>query len=488
MKRSFLTTAFALLAMTIVFNSCEDEEKFDFPYDGIKLLVKDGAVISNMSSIVQDTFCYRQNWKYDVTSVCIGTSPDNCINIGSVDVIPYTKYYWYVEAYDNETGLSANSEIRAFYYVPIPNNIEIHNVNGDWATVIKWEHNDAFEGGSVTMTPDKDCNYDKAPIEVPVGQDSCYISAGDLSNQKYQIYHNWWDEANGKYYEPVVYDYKLTLNCNIDGELIPVSTSIKGIFLNTDGYVADSLFNVYRYAKIGNRTWMLDDLRFKMDVKTIDRRYSNEHYYRQITLESGLEMVVYSSEAYPLMKEYMIPKGFHLATNEDWEDLETHFGVEPYNIETHPYSKGKKMPIAGELSQYLYDTITQLSRWVLDPVIIDDIRYIDSVYVGKNTLIREYLISDNEWIDNNDPTKRLTGYGSGFNAHPVGIIDDTWETLGNSDSKIGYGAFFMTSTFYDNDKQYLARVLASAYNGIGRIRVVANKGSQFFLYRCVKDE
>ena len=175
-----------------------------------------------------------------------------------------------------------------------------------------------------------------------------------------------------------------------------------------------------------------------------------------------------------------------MATNEDWEDLETHFGVEPYNIETHPYSIGKKMFIRDELYQYLYDTITQLSRWVLDPIIIDDIRYIDSVYVGKNTLIREYLISDNEWIDINDPAKRLQGYGLGFNAHPVGISERSNHVI--KENRKGYGAFFMTSTLYNNDNQYLTRILASAYNGIGRIRVFADNGDHFFLFRCVKDE
>lgn len=94
------------------------------------------------------------------------------------------------------------------------------------------------------------------------------------------------------------------MNYNLDGELVPVPATAEGIFLNADGYVADSQYNVYRYAKIGNRTWMLDDLRFNIEsdaiVDVCIRSYSGKDNYCQITLKSGLEMILYTSEAYSI--------------------------------------------------------------------------------------------------------------------------------------------------------------------------------------------
>lgn len=483
MKTKFLTTAFIVFALLFIVNSCKnDEDEFSRPLteNDMKFLVlmKDGCVVSSLDNL----FYYDENLEL---RYYIGTDSNNLEQKYDIrNIVPYTKYYWTMRSYDytkshdgskNVLKTYAESEIRSFYYVPEPEIVDLHNVDGDWATVVKW---DTEEGGQihdikVTMTPDKDCNYDKTPIEVPVGQDSCYISAGDLGNPKYQIYHNWWDEANGKYYEPVVYDYKVTINYDISGDVIPVSATKKGIFLNTDGYVADSLFNVYRYGKIGNRIWLLDDLRGLP---------SDTLAYYIVRLETGLNVVLYSDYAYRNYK-YIIPNGFRLPTYNDWLDLETHFGVTDDTVNIN-YVTDKQM---------LYKYIPSGSDISMEKEAYSPHDDIYGHYVGKGTGIRDYLIADNEWKDINNPTVRLEGKGhiTGFNAHPAGIpyISD-YEKMEIHNPYMGYGVSFQTTS--GRWGSYLKIILWSGCDGISKELAEENINNEkdvvYSLYRCVKDE
>ncbi len=486
MKTRFFTTAFAVMTLLFTFDSCREDEDVvtKFTEDEISKLnlLEDGHVFTNRTDITYSAFYNNSSSSLrHPSNMFFGTSIDEMTqmsNIQSLEIKPFTKYYWKLVDGWNGRVLEppyTESDVRSFYYIPLPTITDIHNVSGDWATVIKWENNDVYEGGQVTMTPDKDCNYDKTPIEVPVGQDSCYISAGDLGNPKYQIYHNWWDEANGKYYEPVVYDYKLTLNCNIDGESIPVSTSIKGIFLNTDGYVADDYFNVYRYGKIGNRIWMLDDLRAKP---------KDTLAYYTVKLESGLEMVLYYDYAY-YDYEYIIPDGFRLPSYNDWLDLETYFGVTDDTIQktymVYNQDFYKYIPDSAGIKEHSYTPYNNIYDH----------------YAGKGTGIRDFLIADNEWKDINNPNIRLEGKGhiTGFNAHPAGIpyISD-YEKMEIHNPYIGYGVAFKTTSAGVNWwGAHLKMILWSGCDGISKEISVDDdskneKDVVYSLYRCVKDE
>lgn len=486
-----LLAAIAALALLVTFNSCkEKEEEFEFPYEEVEILVEDGTVFTSLEELASTHFSKKN------VSVNITETPDYSAKSGkptvddwSIDggIKPYTKYYWYLYAED-KNGKSGFSEIRSFYYVPEPHIIDIKNIEGDWAAIIKWEHNDVFEDAQVTMTPNKDCNYDKNPIKIPAGQDSCYISAGTLDNQKYQIYHSWWDEANGKYYDPVIYDFTLTINCNCSGDIIPVSTSAKGIFLNTDGYVADRDFNVYRYGKIGNRIWMLDDLRMKFDDTTL---------YHTVKLESGLELVLYPEEFYEYYshqggllryEDIMIPKGFHLAKHEDWLDLEAHFGVEENDNNNNWKGWGmdcqtiyKFIANAGDTNKYDYKMEYHSKTYF---------SYLTDYYYGKGSHIRDHLIADNEWIDFNDTTKKMNGSHI-FNAHPVGIpyITD-FEKMTFENPYKGYGVAFNTSS--GTGMGCIQRILWSGSDGICTVETNKNwngneRNAVYSLWRCVKD-
>ena len=480
MTTNIFKSAIAALALLVVFNSCKKEEEYEFP-DSIKLLVADDTVFTSINDLQSTSFFNGNAFlyitatpDYNGKSVSV-TTKKHIYNIQEdFGIKPYTKYYWYLQASNYDKRYS---QIRSFYYIPALE-IDIHNVEGDWAAVMNWENSETFEDVQVTLTPDKNCKYDKNPITIPAGQDSCYISAGSLGNQKYQIYHNWWDEANGKYYEPVVYDFNLTVNCNIDGRIFPISATKKGIFLNTDGYVADRDFNVYRYGKIGNRIWMLDDLRMKLEDTTL---------YYTAKLESGLELVLYGNYlhfANKVLKE-LIPKGFHLSTVDDWLDLEKHFGVEDTEECTASIFNPNSYKFIADA-----DGIVKYEWWYVNTQVGHTTIY--DHYIGKGSKIRDYLISDNEWKDINDASKKLKGSHI-FNAHPAGIphiLDYDNMTIENP--YIGYGVAFCV---YDWIEVY--RVLWSGSDGICRMRSAPdidlpegeqNRDFLYSLWRCVKDE
>ncbi len=490
MNTNILKTAIAALALLVAFNSCkEKDEDYGRLVTNEELeqlvLMEDGHVVTSLDGL-ESQFCDVEKSKsmygHWMASYYVGTSPNSLERYYGTNLEPYTKYYWKIRLLDTKKssggGLQwdssleyAETEPRSFYYIPTPQ-IRLHNVEGDWATVLKWDNKDVFEDAQVTMTPNKDCNYDKNLIKVPAGQDSCYISAGTLDNQKYQIYHSWWDEAHGKYYEPVIYDYKVTINCNIGGDIVPISASTKGIFLNTDGYVSDSSFNVYRFAKIGNRTWMLDDIRAR------DERLEYWEYCID-TLDSGLEMVLYRDKFVFERGDMIIPKGFHLATDEDWQDLEAHYGVERADVNSY-----SDMGMQWEGSNYLSDTTNSSYQ---------ELKEFYNIYVGSETNIRDYLITDNEWRDYKDTTKTLKGTHI-FNAHPTGIPTYFWSGYGGdyyyrkTEGGKGYGTCFLTSTIINDS--YVKRILCSGSTGIGRVLYFNHLlgDIDYYLLRCVKDE
>lgn len=509
MNTNIFKTTIAALALLVAFNSCKKEEDFGRLVTNEELeqlvLMEDGHVVTSLDDFelqLCDEKKSKSMYGYWKADYYIGTNPNDLKDMDDyyveevdskgyvhyrLSLEPYTKYYWKMCLKDAKREPDgsyhwistrdeyAETEPRSFYYIPVPQQIECHNVKGDWATVLKWKHGVRFEDAQLTLTPDKDCNYDKNPIKISAGQDSCYISAGTIGNQKYQIYHSWWDEANGKYYEPVVYDFKLTFNFNIDGEIISIPVSTKGIFLNTDGHVADDCFNVYRYEKIGNRIWMLDDLRMKIGDTTL---------YTTVKLESGLEVMLYADYdgVIPIdIANKIIPKGFHLATHEDWLDLESHFGVEDTtNWRQIRWSNTSiRKLIANDYSNY-NDSYT-IEMWNFNSIF--------DWYCGKESDIRQYLISNNEWKDINDAEKKLEGSHI-FNAHPAGIpyVSDFAKMTVDNPYK-GYGVAFCTS------RPDVKRILWSGSDGICRIRSTSRFDRDakepkicYTLWRCVKDE
>ncbi len=191
-SKIFKTTAIAALALMVTFNSCKkDDDKPSFPAEDIKLLIDDGRVFAKQDSLRDEYFYSGEKEGYS-DRIAVGTSPDNLGSISLSDVEPFTKYYWCVRVRDRKNPNPdeyIESEVRSFYYVTPPQITEIHNVEGDWAAIVKWEQSDYMKATKLTLTPDKDCKYDNTPIDLSAMTDSCYISAGSEFDSKYAVYH-----------------------------------------------------------------------------------------------------------------------------------------------------------------------------------------------------------------------------------------------------------------------------------------------------------
>ena len=476
MNTNLFKTAIAALALLVAFNSCKkDDDKPSFPAEDIKLLIDDGRVFAKQDSLRDEYFYSGEKEGYS-DRIAVGTSPDNIGSVSLSDVEPFTKYYWCVRVRDRKNPNPdeyIESEIRTFYYVTAPQITKIHNVEGVWAAIVKWEQSDYMKASKLTLTPDKDCKYDNTPIDLSAMTDSCYISAGSEFDSKYAVYHQWWDDSKAQYYEPVVYGFNVIYEGEIDGHSFSVaSDTAKYIFLDRAKYAADNYFNVYRMGRIGNRTWLLEDLR------GIPNRYI---IIPTLTSPLGFKACAYSSNFLMEGDDYderigIIPEGFHLATDDDWQDLEYTYGVEKTDCSN--YAKANifdEMNIKMSMEWAISCGGTFLENY--NKELTDTIKY-----VGKNKGIFKTLISEKEWITN-DSLQNIIEGSNGFNARPYGTI---WSSDDGA-SRIGKMCLFLTSTKDPNDSNnQIIRYLWSGNQGIARVSVT-EAYRILYLYRCVKD-
>jgi hypothetical protein len=474
MNANLFKSAIAALALaTLTFNSCKDkeetEEEYQFPYEKVTLTLEDGMVFTDIEKYRDANFISIGEKDYSKYDIYMGTSPDSCQEKIVDDIKPFTKYYWYVVAHEpNKYDNTAQSEIRTFYYVTTPKITKVYNPEGDWATILKWEHNDYLKEATITLTPDKDCQYDKTPIVVNAAQDSCYISAGgefNTDNQKYAVYHQWWDDSKAQYYEPVVYSFNVKFRGEIDGHSYSVtSDTVKYIFLDRAKYAADKQFNVYRMGRIGTHTWLLEDLR---GIPTVDGKLADGFLLSYMPLAFsplGYKARVYSF--YYHDDNTIIPDGFHLATDDDWQDLEYSYGLQKTDCSNYTQWIGGNDVYSctpPHNSSYYY-------KWKQDT----------NTYVGAKYNILYNLISKNEWVSTDSIPTTIYGIG-GFNARPYG----TYVSMDNSIIYQSTSVAFITSTTIADNM--VIRVLWSGSNGIARIK---RDSSSYMkgMYRCVKNE
>lgn len=504
MNTTLFKTTIAALALLVTFNACkEKDEKLQFPSEDIKLLVEDGMVFTNLEDIANvDFFSGTPNGMKPY--LYIGTSPDSCnYRIDIDDIKSFTRYYWYVLVRDeNDYYNTAQSEARSFYYVTPPQITEIHNVEGDWAVIVKWEQSDYMKATKLTLTPNKECKYDNTPIDLSAMTDSCYISAGSEFDSKYAVYHQWWDDSKAQYYEPVIYSFKVTYSGEIDGHSFTIESEPKKyIFLDRTKYAADKQFNVYRMGRIGGRTWLLEDLRgipaddegypiaiesmisdeFKVwDSIPEDIETQINSYHPILLSPLGFKARCYCAN---VEIRNVIPEGFHLATDDDWQDLEYTYGVAKTDYYNYPQLGVQDNGlIFGSLINYTPDWngTNNRGRKLYDKYANDTL-----IYVGGKCDIFNKLISDNEWVTN-DSIKTVIRGTEGFNARPYGMISD----LNDGPYRIGYSVAFMTSTNTkdsNNERRRIIRLLWSPNHGIGRINLAGYSDNNYML-RCVKNE
>ena len=398
--KSFFLFALATSAMILNLSGCKDDDKpSTIPTQPTTMSIENGAEISETKvslsvsgSTVEDQEC---NISYDYY---IGTSQDNLVKTSPQDInlTPYTQYFWYAKA-KTETDESEPTEIRTFYCVP-PFEIETDNGDGEWTAVLRFKGLPAHKGGKVTLTPDKQgYNYQKE-IEIPEGQDFCSIKMGNANNPTNAAYTHWWDDEHGIYYEPIIYDFKAVVNVQVGDKTISISNNAKEIILDKQSCVRDYEFNVYRLVKIGNQIWTADNFVSKTininnstyKIADIFSKYfsNGESFdmpndaeaiaYKTVKLPSGDKTTLYNltffgfiksefasitegrklygTESFlDLLKRYLIPKGFHISTIDDWYELEKYYGVDvdinAKNIKTSEHKdEGESAAIRSKLA------------------------------------------------------------------------------------------------------------------------------------------
>lgn len=492
------------MAFIASFNSCKEDE-FKLPEETINAIrVKNGAVVED--TLIKDSYQLRAGTSVH-DNILIGTSIDNLESLyDNYKLKPYTKYFWKIVVTDGSN--SAETDILKFYCVPkFP--VEVKNEDeDDWSATVKWKKYEQFGDMRITLTPDSECDYDKTPIAVSKGESLCRISAGPLNNQKYAIYHQWWDDSKRQYYKPVIYDFTVNADCEFDDTVITAQSTAKGIFLNKSVAVADKQYNVYKIGKIGNRVWMLEDLRGTLDLSGYDDYNIFDFRHRQwwapgtgcatVKNNYGFKSVVYAISMALFCEEFneLIPEGFHLATDDDWNDMEANYGLYRNTKERHLLN-------VSNLRSYFpdYNLVTKYG-----PTELRDYRYSEdtTIFKGKDLDLLTKLISKEEW-KSAYTGETIAGAGV-FNARPFGLykayIEENYVTIGDEfntkNFEEGGIAKSEVAVYLTADTEPILRVLWSGNKGIGRAEYnydywgneIKNSNiwsSEYVQIRCVKD-
>lgn len=432
--RKQLLVFFAALT-AVSFTSCEEDPvPSKIPSVPTQMGLEDGAVIKDTTislsasgSIVEDQNCVV---KY---KIYCGTSVDDMQEFNEnskIELQPYTQYFWCAKAVsvvnsNNIADYSESSEVRTFYCVPPYNGWETDNAEGDWAAVVRFKGlKDVIKKGKVTVTPDKKGYPYQAELELAEGQDSCYLQLGNSHNPTNAAYTHWWDDEKNIFYEPIIYDFDISLDLKVGDKIFSITNKEREIILDKSSCVRDHEFNVYRLVKIGNQIWMAEDFRATSIVYNgkcysldeVESNVLNSEYIIQ-TLPSGAQGVVYLCESHDqvlgvrfgdgtkinnrCIMEYAEPKGFHIPTFEEWAELEKYYGVsEPTQegfSDNYPYQY-----IAPSFYDY-YSTINIYEK----------------LFIGEESDIRmKMALINDDWLELEEERLNGNSQTSLFNARP----------------------------------------------------------------------
>ncbi|MCQ2203295.1 MAG: hypothetical protein MJZ15_02515 [Bacteroidales bacterium] len=419
-NKLFCAIASALMAMSIY--SCKEDGPNQIPTIPTKFSIEDGVVVrdtiislSASGSIVEDQSLDIYYHYY------LGKSVDDMERVsGKVKLTPYTQYFWYVKV---STGDSyTESPIRTFYCVPdVDFGLSTDNGEGESSMIIKWNDkiDSKYSNFRLSVTADtigfKSANVN---VELPNGKTEYIIRQGD-----YDACWQDWDDKNGLYYEPILYTVKISADLQVGDKVCEAVQTAKGIFLDKDVQVRDAQFNVYRVKKIGNKTWMIDDLRYR-DAYEYYNSNSSFYYYRpegftERPMPYSEESVLKSGQKgylYPIFTlcshlrsiNKILPEGYELAKKEDWDDLLSAFGAQ--HIEELRY-----VSATNEVQIFALNYESKKEHRDRYNQLIYDTEYYKDQGVGTK------LRSQYGWYSTEDCSE-IIGEGSLFNAKPFGMI------------------------------------------------------------------
>ncbi len=435
-----------------------------------------GSTINNDVSINYSYYLSDDNGN---NFVCIGKS----VQSATVNLKPYTQYKWYAVAV-LDSHESEPTEVRTFYCVP-PFALQTDNGDGEEAAVLRWNLGNKVKNVIVSATSDHD-GYVIDPIEIPAGQDSCYVKykrnwADDTNN----MYIHWFDDEHGVVPEPIIYDFTVTANIQFGDTIIPVSVNAKEIILDKQFDVRDHEFNVYRVQRYGNQTWLADDLRATSYINSkgevVKLEEGKDFVYS--TLSSGAKGVLYrvnkwkdgsNSYSYTKGKLYDVwrslgkiqfaPRGYNLPSDADFLVLERSYGLEEVSIE-------ERYKNTGYAPYFCIRTLSE-NESSYDYYL----RRQQEAFEGEDTDIMWFLSGPYDWEN-----AQVGVLYSWFNAKPWGV--GSGEKLTNTQGK---GVCYLTTSSYPkNTDYYVLRVLSNKSRGIARI-VPYYENCDFISMRCIK--
>ena len=446
-------------AVMLAVSGCEEEdEPSPIPTVPTTFSIEDGAEITDTIITLSAGGSTVEDEELDVSYIYyIGKSADVMEKTSAkVTLEPYTQYFWCAQA-KTDVGEGEKTDVRTFYCVPNLLELTSDNGDGEWAAIIRWNNADKFKSVTITATPDHE-GYSLESQTVKDGVDSCYFKTTEPKNDAYT---HWWDDANGIYYEPVIYTFNVEAKAQVGDKTFTFTSSIKEILLDNEFEVRDHEFNVYRVVQIGKQTWLADDLRMKTDLNGSPI----EHVIS--TLGSGATGVLYQLLSEELEKiSKSLPKGYHISTNEDWIELEAYYGL---------LEKSSSLPDHGNSEMQPAYVMIQ------DTSIIGDFEFFASWYMGVEQSVGRKLASGYDW--------KQTDYTNGpetrnpFNAKPFGTVE-WYDYRDNSDkSQIILGAH--TGAAYLTYPIDVIRVIWAYSTGIN----INTRPSYrcFFSVRLVKD-
>ena len=421
-KHLLLATAAAFVALN--FTSCKEDE-FDLSFENCvvrvsPISISDGDTIRSKtigfqgaSAIIKDGLWMVRS--YSLTYIGLSKDKMKLFSGKKIDLQPFVTYYIESTPYivhDNDTVFGEKQEIK-FYSIPKTELVLTADYgDGDIAANIHWklryyyEKEDVREWGetnhtyydyegtpsavNVSLITSYDTTYNKDALDFPVDVDSCYIKQGGTrENPDYPayIYRYWKDGKTIMYYDPVIYDFCVDVKVPVGDASTSVKDTIRSIFMDKQKFVCDIDTNIYRTSKIGNKTWTIDNYRGRLS----DKRFSYDPYEPTKSV-FGDNLIMYAQNGLGSNVNYM--PGYHIAKSEDWEDLESHFGI-----------------------VYKDDDILELRN--------DSIEHLFS---RGDTSLQKYFSAEGAWYEllssygwQNDNDEFITNEQGVFNAIPAGI-------------------------------------------------------------------
>ncbi len=387
---------------------------------------------------------------------------------------PFTRYYYKVHLgiIYNETIYYTDEYDSEGEIYSMPNTVmELEQDNGEneLASIVKWNcsyywgdkpttlHPMTLDGcqANIEIASLEDPSFKPTSITTPATDGQCYVKAEGTYPAYEYVY---WPGTETIYYlDANKYSFMVTIDKAVGEKTVSLKDTCVNIFMDKSTCVRDMDFNIYRYKKIGNQYWTIDDFRLE--------RHRYWHYGNQVSYYkfdyNGLLIVKYDTRG---TREHhaeddwdenrcpdFLPKGFHIPTDEEWNELEACFGV-------------KSQPI----DEYIHIDNNIIKK------IINEKNDCSDMFIGNATDIAYHLRSLNGWVDWKG--QKIAQNGE-MNLYPMGNGVSEDEIFG-----MGCVSIYMTNTETGVYGNSACRLCSNGYNGI--IRCDASSAS----LRLVKDK